>query len=94
MTVWAALSPEERAHYYRPERGYGRYARAGYPRLLQAAADQGLVRIDYFDASALFVAEKETLYEDACCHLNRRGKRMLADFIASRVREHSRLLAP
>ena len=88
------LSAEERAHFYRPEGRYGRYARAGYPGLLQAAADQGLARIQYFDATALFAAEPETLYEDACCHLNRRGNRMLAEFIARRVREHSRRLAP
>ncbi len=88
------LSAEELAHFYRPEGRYGRYARAGYPRLLQAAADQGLGRIQYGDATALFSDETETLYEDSCCHLNRHGNRMLAEFIVRRVQERSPLLAP
>jgi hypothetical protein len=88
------LSAEERVHFYRPEGRYGRYARAGYPRLLQAAADQGLESIHYFDATALFLEATETLYEDPCCHLNQRGNRILAEFIARRVLERSQLFAP
>jgi hypothetical protein len=88
------LSAEERTHFYRPDGRYGRYARAGYTGLLKAAADQKLGRIHYFDATALFAAEPETLYEDACCHLNRRGNQMLAEFISGRVLEHSQRLQP
>jgi hypothetical protein len=88
------LSAEERAHFYRPEGRYGRYARAGYPRLLQAAAEQGLERIHYFDATGLFSEATETVCEDPCCHLNRHGNRMLAEFIVRRVHQRSQLLAP
>lgn len=58
----------------------------GYPVLLRQSAR--LRQNEHFvDATALFEREPAAVYKDDCCHYNELGNRLLADAIASRVRE-------
>ena len=39
----------------------------------------------YFDLTGIFAANAETLYADACCHLNERGNELLAAAMVERL---------
>jgi hypothetical protein len=58
----------------------------GYPALLRQSPR--LRQSEHFlDATAVFDRESAAVYKDDCCHYNELGNRLLADAIASRVRE-------
>jgi len=63
-------------------------AEHGYPVLVSAAAaGRRDPRTRVFDATYLFDREPAPVYIDDCCHYTLRGYELLADFIASAVRE-------
>lgn len=68
------------------ETTYGSLVVTGYPLLRESgerlADEQG---IQFVDGSMVFQDVSETLYCDACCHLNARGNELLAEFIAAEV---------
>ena len=79
------LSREERKVAYVPEGPYKFPVERGYPRLTefsQALQNRG---INYFDLTAIFADHPETLYKDNCCHLNYRGRGLLAAEMVRRL---------
>ena len=72
------LSAWERERAYKPAGSNGSAALKGYPRLRQFNRDLPGQGIHYFDLTGVFVDHPETLYVDDCCHLNARGKELLA----------------
>jgi hypothetical protein len=79
------LTPRELAVAYRPEAEWPRLARAGYPLLQRAGEELRRDGIAFTDLTQIFRDERETLYVDDCCHLNRRGNRILATRLAELV---------
>jgi hypothetical protein len=56
-----------------------------YPYLERSAATLRARGVNVHSLVELFEDTEETLYEDACCHLNRRGNRLLAEAMATRI---------
>ena len=79
------LSEEERKKFYRP----GREVR--YRKTLPLMAEFGTrLRehgINYFDLTQIFKSNHETLYQDDCCHLNRRGNQLLVEQMVHHMAE-------
>ena len=57
----------------------------GYPLLREFSRDLQNQGINYFDLTGIFADHPETLYRDACCHLNARGNELLAAAILRRM---------
>lgn len=79
------LGPEERRRAWRVHHPYRPSVEQGYPMLRAAGARLQQRGVAFYDFSMLFEEEEETLYEDACCHLNQQGRMLVAAAIASIV---------
>ena len=69
------------------EAGYRSVVEEGYPLLLregETLRDEG---VEFFDLTRLFREHPETLYRDACCHVNARGNEILGREIGRRIRQ-------
>lgn len=77
------MGEEERRVAFLADHPYRGAVVAGYPRLREAGA--ALVRqgVAFHDLTQVFAATPEPLYEDTCCHLNRRGNELLARAVAA-----------
>ena len=79
------LSPTERRDHYRPSvLPRTDYART-YPLLVQFGQELRQHGVHYFDLAQIFNDHPETLYNDACCHLNPRGNELLAAAMVERL---------
>lgn len=56
--------------------------------MVSGVAGEALQRagVAFHDLAAVFADVDETVYTDTCCHLNRKGCRMVAEQIATVVR--------
>jgi len=82
------FSAEERRQAIRPGPFPPKVAvRAAYGPLSAAGAELRERGVAFDDLTRLFEAERETVYRDSCCHLNRRGVNAIADRVASVVGE-------
>lgn len=79
------LTAEEKATAFAPDQPYSKAAVLGYPAFQEAGRELAAAGIAYFDATPLFKDHPETLYLDACCHINEQGNDILAAFIVDRV---------
>ena len=79
------MSREELATAYEPDAPYSTAARQGYPALLAEGGRLAAEGVSFVDATPLFKDHPETLYLDACCHLNSAGNELLATYVAERV---------
>ena len=79
------LSPEEQDLAYEPEGRIGNLMAKGYPLLTGFGRDLPSQGVNYFDLTGIFAGHPETLYLDACCHLNDRGNELLAAAIMRRL---------
>ena len=79
------LSPKERDIAYKPDGATGAFLTKGYPLLTRVGRDLPKQGVNYFDLTGIFADHPETLYIDDCCHLNDRGKELLAAAIVRRL---------
>ena len=82
------LSAAELANFYRAGTPGEQAIRKNYhPRMqeLGARLQRESPAIHYFDLTGIFAAHPETLYADACCHLNERGNELLAAALVERL---------
>ncbi len=79
------LAEEEKATAYAPEHPYSKAASLGYPALQAAGKELVVGGVSFFDATPLFKDHAETLYLDACCHINQIGNTILADYIVRQI---------
>ena len=79
------LSAEELELAYKPQGVFGTFAGKGYPLLRAFSRDLQSQGVNYFDLTGIFADHPETLYRDACCHLNPRGNELLAAAIVRRL---------
>jgi hypothetical protein len=81
------LSPEERAVAIDDQGVFASPARTGYPFLIAAGKEIEREGVWYRDLTRVFSDVSEPVYQDNCCHLNRRGGDRLASAIASTIVE-------
>ena len=79
------LTDEELAIAYDPERGSVTTYNHAYPQLLRLGDELRRHGINYHDLTQIFADNRETLYNDDCCHLNERGYELLADNMVRRL---------
>ena len=79
------LSAAELAAAYAPREYYESALAQGYPLLRQFSRDLQRQGVNYFDLTGIFADHPETLYIDECCHLNDRGKELLAAAMVQRM---------
>ncbi|MGH8499889.1 MAG: hypothetical protein ACRERV_13950, partial [Methylococcales bacterium] len=58
---------------------------AGYPLLMEAGQELVRASINFYDLTRLFVANRDALYVDDCCHLSPAGYALVAKEIARRI---------
>ena len=79
------LTDEELELYYHPEIGTIAAYRDGYPLLRRLGDELRQQGINYYDLTQIFADNRETLYNDGCCHLNWIGNEILAENMVQRL---------
>ena len=79
------LSPEELRKYHHPSNIKLTDYDLTYPLFTQFGQDLQQQGVHYFDLAQIFNDHPETLYNDGCCHLNRRGYELLAAAMVQRL---------
>jgi hypothetical protein len=79
------LSETELESAYDETHPYGREAPAGYARLIPACAELASEGVRSVDLTGVFAGVRETVYVDACCHVNELGNELLAHAIAQAI---------
>ena len=59
--------------------------RAVYPLLAEYGRHLREQGVEFFDLSQIYADNRQTLYRDRCCHLNRRGNKLLAAAMLQRI---------
>ena len=81
------FSNEEIEKYFKPN-AIGAGIRRGYPLLLALSKDLKKDGIEFHDLTMIFKNETETMYSDACCHLNKKGRDVLAHHIGQTILQY------
>lgn len=76
------LGEAERKLAFDPRHPYRPGVEAGYPLLRATGEKLREEGIAFYDLTQIFSTLTEPLYEDTCCHLNRRGNELLARAVA------------
>jgi hypothetical protein len=79
------FTPEEQKIALDHQGPYSFLAKKGYPVLRQAIEALRKNNVNAYSAVEIFDKIKETVYIDNCCHFNRLGNQLLADFIAESI---------
>jgi hypothetical protein len=67
------------------DQGYAEPAVVGYPLLMEAGLELLESGVAFADLTQMFADHPEQVYNDACCHLTRHGRALLADAVAGFV---------
>jgi hypothetical protein len=81
------MSEEERGIAINSDSEWGQKAERGYSYLISKGADLKKKGISFYDFSMIFQNDKRVLYEDDCCHFNKKGNRVLAKSIAKIMKD-------
>ena len=84
------LTWEEKRIAYSERHIYRQPVVIGYPLLRDRGKMLVQHHVNFFDATMVFANIKETIYNDDCCHFNRKGKQILADFIIQGISRHGK----
>ena len=79
------LTPEERRVAIVDDHPYRRPVERGYPALIKAGADLAAQGVRFVDLSRAFAGVTEPIYTDPCCHMNVRGRSLLARRIGAAI---------
>jgi hypothetical protein len=79
------LSLMEKKHFYRENHPYKRGVLNGYPNLIKRGDILKGKGVNFYDLTMIFKNNTETLYKDDCCHFNKKGCKLLADYIVSKI---------
>ena len=79
------LTDRELARAYDSENAAVGIYRDGYPLLRRLGDELRQQGINYYDLTQIFADNRETLYRDDCCHLNKRGHELLAASMVQRL---------
>jgi hypothetical protein len=64
---------------------YPHIVEVGYPLLVREGAALSRAAVRFTELTGVFAGVSETVYQDACCHLNRRGNEIMAEAIAAAI---------
>jgi len=78
-------TPQEQRQVINPEQPYAQGVREGYPVLIEAIAELEANQVNIFNGVTIFDTETQPVYRDDCCHYNRLGNQMFAQYIANRI---------
>jgi hypothetical protein len=79
------LSAEEKRTAWNDEHPYKTAVEQAYPRLVAAGGELAGEGVAFHDFTRVFAASSETVYKDACCHVNHLGNRRIARSIARAI---------
>lgn len=82
------FSQQEKLLAINPQQPYRIAAETGYPLLIEAGRQLRARGVRFHDLTQVFMQHPETVYKDDCCHLNPAGNAILADAMATFIREH------
>ncbi len=84
------LTREELREAYIEEHPYRAGVVEGYPLLIEAGRQLERDGVPFFDLTGMFEGNTETLYRDACCHLNQKGYDLVIREIVESIRPRFR----
>jgi len=84
------LTREEKHLAFNEKHVYRRPVIIGYPLLIARGKMLVKNQVNFFDATMIFAHTKETVYSDDCCHFNKKGYQILADYIIEEISRHSK----
>jgi hypothetical protein len=79
------MGPEERSIALSPDHPYGAAVVEGYPVFRREGSRLKDSGVNFHDLTQVFADNDETLYDDNCCHLNRRGYELIVAEIVDRI---------
>ena len=79
------LTAEERRVAIVDDHPYRRPVERGYPALIRAGAGLAAQGVRFVDLSRAFAGVAEPIYTDPCCHMNARGRSLLARRIGAAI---------
>lgn len=85
------LTTEEKRTAYNPKHLYRQSVVVGYPMLIAKGKMLLKNQVNFFDATMIFANIDETVYCDDCCHFNKKGNQIVADYIIQKISRHSKL---
>lgn len=85
LTTQRTFTPEEQNTAIRANHPYTSGVKQGYPELLQQSDRLQQNGVNFFNAITVLDAEPSTVYIDDCCHYNRLGRRIFANYIAESI---------
>jgi hypothetical protein len=85
------LTREEKRLAFNERHIYRQSVVIGYPMLIDKGRMLLKNKVNFFDATMIFANVEETVYKDDCCHFNRRGNEILADYIIQEIKRHSKI---
>jgi hypothetical protein len=85
------LTPEEKRIAYNKKHLYRQPVVVGYPMLIARGKMLLKHKVNFFDTTMIFANINETVYSDDCCHFNKRGNQIVADYIIQEISRHSKL---
>ena len=80
-----ALTVEERETAFNENHPYREGVEKGYPYLIEKGKYLKAQGINFYDLSMIFSTNEEPLYIDACCHLNKKGYKIIAEKIGVEI---------
>jgi hypothetical protein len=80
------MGADERRDAYHPAAPYRRLVETAFPLLRESGKALASSGVRYQDLTAAFADHPEALYIDACCHVDARGNRIVADRIFDAIR--------
>ncbi|RJR40723.1 MAG: hypothetical protein C4567_10620 [Deltaproteobacteria bacterium] len=85
------LTGEEQRLAFNAKHMYRQSVVIGYPMLIDKGKMLEKNQVNFFDATMIFAKVAETVYCDDCCHFNKRGNQILADYIIQQISRHNKL---
>jgi len=79
------MGEKERKQSFLNNHPYKRGVEAGYPYLIKMGEELIQEGVNFRDLTMIFAEKVEPLYEDDCCHFNKRGNEILGTVIGRRI---------
>jgi len=85
------LTEEEKRIAYAEDSLYVEAVATGYPMLIEKGNILQKKNVKFFNATQLFSNVAETIYSDNCCHYNKKGNMMLAEYIIQQIAKTTKI---
>jgi hypothetical protein len=81
------LTQEERHTAFKEDHIYRVGVEKGYPQLVAAGSDLVERGVNFHDLTKIYDDVPQTIYRDTCCHPNKQGYEIVAEYAANRIAE-------